>query len=275
MIQETISYLFHSLLCPRYIYKMGLLSQIIGIQARYSRCSDAWQAHLDKTKEALIEFSKDGGSRLLVFGAGLLNDIPLKELSENFEEVTLVDIFFLQSTINEIKRYENVGFQELDITGVMKQSYEAYKAFKKDKDLTKLDDRLKNLAAFQPNFDFGDFSHLASVNILSQLPISIKNFFEEKNIEAGENFYQALVRNHIEYLKTFARQGKEVLLISDTEKEVLDLNGRLKLSESSLEGYELEEFGLEKSQGWDWDLAPEGELDKRYRLKLKVELCRI
>lgn len=275
MIQETLSYIVHSLLCPRYIKKMGLLTQIIGIQARHRRCSEAWQSHLDKTKQALVEFSAEGGSRLIVFGAGLLNDIPLKELSEKFKEVTLVDIFFLQSTINEIKRYKNVGFEELDVTGVMEQSYKAYEAFKKDKDITKFDDRLKNLTAFQPNFILGDFSHLASVNILSQLPISIKNFFEEKNIEAGENFYQALVKNHIDYLKSFARQGKEVLLISDTEKEVLDLNGSLKLAESSLEGYELEEFGLEKIQGWDWELAPEGELDKKYRLKLKVELCRI
>jgi len=274
MISEALSYLFHSISCPKYICKLGLLSQLIGIEARHKRCSQAWQEHLDKTKQALIEFSNDGGSRLIVFGAGLLNDIPLKELSESFEEVVLVDIFFLQSSINEIKKYKNVSFEELDLTGVLELAYRAYELFKKDKDITKLDDRLKNLASAKPNLVLGDFSHLASVNLLSQLPISIKEFFEKNDIEAGENFYQSLVKNHIEYLKELAREGKQVLLISDTEKEVLDLNGRLKLAESSLEGYELEEFGLENYSSWDWILAPEGELDKRYRLKLKVELVK-
>lgn len=279
MIIETLSYFFHSLSCPKYIRKIGLLKELVAIDSRAKRCSEAWQEHLNKTKQALITFSEsvEPDSRLLVLGAGLLNDIPIKELSERFEEVILVDIFFLQSTINEIKRYPNLSFEEFDITGVLEIAYQAYLLYKEDKDIVKLDERLKNLTSLKPYFKLNDYglTHVASVNLLSQLALSIKGFFEAQDIELGENFYQSFVSNHIEYLKEFSKLGKKVLLITDVEKEVLDLNSRLKLSESSIEGLELEDFDLTQSASWDWDLAPKGEIDKKYSLKLRVELCRI
>jgi hypothetical protein len=276
MIIETVSYCFHYFSCPKYIRDLGLLSELIAIESRYKRCSAAWQSHIDNTREALLAFSQSANknSKIMILGAGLLNDIPLQELSEKFKEVILVDIFFLQSTINTTKRFNNVRFEEADLTGQLELAYKAYLMFRKDKDLTKFDDRLRNLASLKPVYglDYIEVTHVASVNVLSQLTMPLKNLFEQVNIEAGDNFYQALIKNHIEYLLGFAKLGKNILLISDIEKEVLDLSGQLKLAESSIEGVELEDYGLNIQDSWDWQLAPQGELDYPYSLKLKVQV---
>jgi hypothetical protein len=275
MIWEAVSYFFHSLSCPKYIRKLGLLSELIGIESRCKRCSSAWQDHINNTKDALLSFSLDVEklSSIMILGGGLLNDIPLEELSKRFKEVILVDVFFLQSTINLSKRFNNVRFEEADITGVLELVYKAYLMYKEDEDILKLDERLRNLSSMKPSYglDRMEVTHVASVNLLSQLVMPLKNFFEKIDFEAGEGFYQSIVKNHIEYLLGFSNLGKKVLLVSDIEKEVLDLDGQLKLTESSIEGVDLEDYGLISVNSWDWQLAPKGELDSSYSLNLKVQ----
>jgi len=76
--------------------------------------------------------------RIVLLGAGLLNDVPIRELSEKFFEVILLDAFFLDSTLAQIKKYPNVKFISKDIS------------------------KIENLTDL-------DFDHLVSLNILSQL----------------------------------------------------------------------------------------------------------
>lgn len=277
MIVETFKYCFHSFLCPRYIKKLGLLSDLIGIESRYSRCKQAWQPHLDNSKRVILEAAQGlkKHDSVIIFGAGSLHDVPLKELSEIFTEVHLVDIFFLQAIINEIKRYHNVDFHEIDITGVLKKTYEACSK-------TTIANELETLSSSIPKHFINDeFDLVISLNLLSQLPMAIKNYFEKKaplSIEpsALSNFNTSIIKNHLSYLKSFASKGSKLLLISDTEKMVYDKNTELKACESSLEGLDESIFqGWEAIDEWTWDLAPTGELDSKYALQLKIKVFRI
>ena len=125
MIQEGIDFLFHYFLAPKYLVEMGLLHEIIGIKYRQKRLTKDWQEHREKSKHEILAATAQlkNKRKALVIGAGLLLDIPLKELSEEFDEVILTDIFFLQEAVNEIKLYPNCRFEQLDISSVLKEAY--------------------------------------------------------------------------------------------------------------------------------------------------------
>ncbi len=279
MIIETLKYCFHYISCPKYIRKLGLLSDLIGIESRYSRCKQAWKPHLENSRRMILETvqSLKKHDRVIIFGAGSLHDVPLKELSESFSEVHLVDIFFLQATINEVKGYSNVEFHELDITGVLRKAYEACST------PNTVMSELAIFSSFVPkHFMDNDFDLVVSLNLLSQLPLPIKNYIEKLNIQESKNnpkldqFYQSLILNHLNFLRSFAAKGSKVLLISDIEKMVYGAGSQLKASESSLEGLTEDIFqGWEILDSWNWDLAPLEELDSQYSLQLKIRVFRI
>jgi hypothetical protein len=58
----------------------------------------------------------------------------------------------------------------------------------------------------------------------------------------------------------------KVILITDYRKQVIEKNNQIKLEESSLADYNISQA----DRYWDWDLAPLGELDPDYSMKLKV-----
>lgn len=269
MILETLSYCFNSISCPKYIKELGLLQDLVGIESRYARHNSAWQEHLEKTKSIILTEALKLKKRdqILILGAGSLHDVPLKELSENFGEVHLVDIFFLQNTINKIRYYPNVDFHEVDISGVLRRFYED------PKNLLAISDLIPKHFLQDENIDL-----VVSLNLLSQLPLPVQNYYEKRkfNLANFDKFLQALILNHLLYLKTFALNGKKVLLITDTEKQVYDVDDKLQLAESSLQGLDTNIFnGFEAIDQWTWELAPLGELAKDFAMKLKVQGLKI
>ncbi len=286
MIVETLKYCFHYISCPKYIRELGLLSDLIGIESRYSRHKQAWKPHLENSRRMILETAQNlkKHDRIIIFGAGSLHDVPLKELSEIFAEVHLVDIFFLQHTINEIKRYSNVEFHELDVTGILEKAFATMQRLKTgSRKLEVLKYELDTLSTFMPkHFSDGKFDLVISLNLLSQLPMALKNYVEKSKIphldndEIFNHFYRNLILNHLSFLRSFAVNDSKVLLISDTEKMVYDQNNELKACESSLEGLDETIFkDWNAIDSWDWDLAPWGELDSQYSLWLKIKVFRI
>ncbi len=276
MIIEALKYAFHYVSCPEYVRKLGLLSDLVGIESRFSRCKKQWQPHLDNSKQTILDtaLAMKKRDRVLVLGAGSLHDLPLRELSGLFAEVHLVDIFFLQGTINEIKGYPNVDFHEVDVTGVLREAVGVVSKLGID-GLAELRMLSKSVSK---HFLDDEFDLVISLNLLSQLPHGIKKLCEELKIESLvlNDFYASLILNHLVYLRTFALRGARVLLISDTEKMVYDAARELKACESSLEGLDETIFmGWEAAADWVWDLAPLGELEKDYSLKLQVEAYRL
>lgn len=268
MILETLSYAFHSISCPKYIRELRLLHEIIAIEARYKRCKQAWRPHLENCKELIINEALKLRNRdyIIVLGAGSLHDVPLKELSKLFKEVHLVDIFFLQSTIGEMRAYPNVEFHQIDITGVLKAAYEARSIDNESHLAAKLDFLSQEI----PKHFLSDenIDMVISLNLLSQLPIAIKDFYERKEIRNPrlENFYQSLIINHLRYLRSFTNKGSKILLITDTERSIENEpeSSLLKLDPSIFNGFE-------KINEWQWLIAPQGELIRKYKLELTVK----
>ena len=186
----------------------------------------------------------------------MINDLPLQELAESFQQVLLVDLCFLNSTRNKLQEFPNVEIHELDISNSLSDILD----FKIN---TKM-----------PNAFLGDekISHVVSLNLLSQLALPARYYLERKKPgQDFEDYYRSLIINHLDYLQKFKAQSKQVLLISDVEKIISDRDFQELGRESSLQSIDLEKILPAPQKEWIWDLAPPGELDKNLSTRLKVQ----
>lgn len=237
--------------CPKHVRAMGYLSEQIAIKNRFDRVKDAWKPHCDRTKHLILDAARLCPQRrkAVLFGSGMLLDIPLDSLCEMFQEVILVDVvhppfkgFF----------HRNLTKVAWDVTGTAQAVY--HLADHADKELPK--SRPERFCD-DPEVDL-----VASVNLLSQLPyIPCTYMVARKNrpdplITA---FGKQLIEAHVEYL---TRLPGVVALICDLKRRTLDRNGKLVESLDALYGVQLPWKGEE----WLWDLAPAPRSKPRVRL---------
>lgn len=287
MLTESLKYFSSYFVCPRHIRKLGLLKELIAIEARANRCSEDWASHLGNTQKFILE-NIQPGNKLLVLGSGLLNDLPVEELSEKFQEIILVDIFHFSGTQNKFKHLKNLNFIALDITNTLMDAYNYIEQSEKYLSLEGMGAReafrlgeFKKFSSLKPSYALDDteISAVISLNLLSQLANTVResmeNFTEKFNLENEENaqileaYYQSLILNHIEYLNEFSDAQK--ILITDTKRMVYDKANKLQEEMNSLEGLDLETLvSVKKQAKWNWHLAPYGEIDYRYRMDLEV-----
>ncbi len=272
MLQESLIYFFNSFRSPQHVKKFGLLEELIAIDARYKRNKSAWQEHLVKTKFSILSEAAKLKQRekILILGAGSLNDLPLAELSAMFQEVHLVDIFFLNSTLKKIKVYSNVKTYEVDITNTLKGLYSSY-----DECLRAANHKLL-IACLTENIvpDFlqnEKFDMVVSLNLLSQLPLAVKSFFEKRKLTFPElyTFYKSLITDHLNYLQKFSDNAAKVILITDVEKQIHQ-GERENDVENSLQGINLSKILGKPMDTWIWYIAPHGELGQGLEMRLKV-----
>lgn len=60
---------------------------------------------------------------VVILGSGILSDIPLEDLSAEFDQVELVDVIHLNATRKAVKAFANVGLKTRDITGIAEDLY--------------------------------------------------------------------------------------------------------------------------------------------------------
>ena len=250
MILELLKYLTTP--CPRAYRKIGYLSELLGIEARYARCRTAWQSHIDATRALILEAADLCPQRrvALIVGSGLCLDVPLADLAARFERVILVDILHVPAMRRLARRHPNVELAAVDVTCLVEEVYAA---------------KLKRVARL-PRKEVDLFfdravDYVASVNILSQLPTMLVDYIIKKNgkfdPEELEAFSQALLRNHLAWLGRF--KGV-VSLCTDLKRSYLDAAGTLIEEVDSLFGLKLPYAG----RTWVWDIAPIPELDPAY-----------
>ena len=273
MLQEALDYFFHSFVTPKYLSKLGLIQEVVGIKYRHKRHKDQWLEHQENTRAEILKQVKGlkKKRKALVIGAGLLLDVPLKELAAEFEEVVLTDIFFMQEAINEIKLHDNCHFVECDITSVLKEAYYLWLNTNKDKHNYNI--KLRNLIHKKPTEFLMEekLDYVVSCNLLSQLPMAFEGFAEKHKLHDLENyelFTNSICANHIEYLKSFNHKT-HVHLITDVEKQVYDTKGTLMQAEASNGSQDFS--GFSESNSWQWLLADLGELHKNFSLRLAVK----
>jgi hypothetical protein len=74
--------------------RLGLVHEHAAILGRFSRCGTAWQPHLRRCHETILEAAArcSRRGRALVIGAGDALDVPVKDLVLQFDQVVLADV---------------------------------------------------------------------------------------------------------------------------------------------------------------------------------------
>lgn len=227
---------------------MGFLKSSIQVRARYNRCKLSWREHLDKTRAMILKAAQmaPGRRRAVVFGAGLLHDIPLFELSQMFESVILADMVHTWPCRLKALQFSNVKLLRLDVTGVVEQLPKALCGASVPLPVSGPMEFIDD-----PLLDF-----TVSVNLLSQLPWVPGHFLagsrSEREISAMKS---QLIYAHLEYLK---RLPGHTSLITDTTWKAVPLRGAVQEKEEVwdvLSGVCLPEA----LHAWDWVIAPSPE----------------
>ena len=253
MLAELFRYLVTP--CPRYVRAMGYLHEQISIKARYDRCGRAWEPHLERTKHVLRAAVRKctRKRKAVIFGSGMLYDIPLSELAAAFGQVVLVDVVH---PLGAGWRFANVAALAADVTGVAETVHRLAKRGGEP-----LPRSRAQLFCDDPEVDL-----VASVNLLSQLPYIPCKYLTDAGTYPAEEvtaFGRDVVLAHIHYLK---RLPGVVTLICDLERLTVDRTGALVERQSACAGMKLPWSGEE----WTWNLAPRPEASPIYSYQRRV-----
>jgi hypothetical protein len=253
MLAELFRYLVTP--CPRYARAMGYLHEQVSIKARHDRCRRAWQPHLERTKDVIRAAVRlcPRRRKAVVFGSGMLYDVPLAELASAFAQVVLVDVVH---PLGAGWRLANVTALAAEVTGTAEAVYRL--ARNGGEPLPRVAPRL---FCDDPEVDL-----VASVNLLSQLPYIPCRYLSDAGAyppEEVQAFGRDVVRAHLDYLK---RLPGVAALICDRERLTLDRGGKLVERSSALRGVELPWAGEE----WTWDLAPRPEASPVHSYQRRV-----
>tara|TARA_R110002012_G_scaffold31400_3_gene94122 strand:- start:820 stop:1599 length:780 start_codon:yes stop_codon:yes gene_type:complete len=250
MIRECITYLTTP--CPDPYRRMGYLQECVGIESRYRRNRKAWASHLEESQKLMLEAAGQCGAQdtVLIFGAGLLHDIPLTELVGMFRRVVLADILFMAPARRAAQGEERIELVTLDVTA----------------SLTSLAEGRTELTQPRAYLDDPSISLVISASILSQLFV-VPNAYLEKRFgqsdAESEALGQALVRAHLDYLGAFECP---VALIADETHVIRDRSGAESATASALHDVPLPPGG----RSWDWDICPLGEIDRDHSVVHRV-----
>lgn len=245
MLSEWLTYLVAD--CSPHARKLGYLRESIAIRSRYRRCKTAWQPHLENSRSALLKslHACSNFRTALVFGSGLLLDIPLPELASRFENVWLVDLVHLPEMRRVAHRYPNVRYLVFDVTGFQRR-------------LKTLSPNNLNLSPPTRFLDDQNIDWVASVNLLSQLPLLPLDWLRKRfpGIDGAvlEEWGTQLMRQHLDYLAAFAAPA---CLLADMEQTTYRRNREIIEHADFATKLGLEHQALTQ---WRWDIAPPGEI---------------
>lgn len=220
---------------------MGYLKETIAMSARAKRCKKEWGLHYQQCQNSILEGVQRCVQRrkVLIFGAGTLQDIPLDELSSLFEQVILVDLVFLNSAYQIAAKYPNVELVEHDVTESLEWISQG------------------QVLAQNPGhwMDDSEIDLVVSLNLITQLPLIpvrwlMTDFkFKEEEVDI---IGKQLIFAHLNYLKQF--KG-EVCLIAD--REDVEFNRKGKEVDRFDPWWDVEPPKSEYT--WEWEVVPLGE----------------
>jgi len=235
----------------------GHLTELVGIWARHRRQRQAWAGHLARARAlclAAAEATPPQARRTaLVYGGGILNDVPLGQLSTLFRRVVLADMAFLPHTVRTAKALGNVTLAHVDLTGVLSAPPLA---------------ELSEACALAPDLTLGqadaDFAY--SANVLSQLPLAPLQALGRRSpapdLEQFSACAASLVRAH---LAALAALPCPACLVADILERGL-AGGEVRYEDDLL-------FGVDPAlpgETWIWRLAPRGEAHPEFDIERQV-----
>ena len=176
--KELIYKIFKERTLPSAARRAGYVSDQLGIRKRFLRESGNWKSHLDNTRNFIIEAARKTEKRtsVAVLGSGWLYDVPLDELSQMFETVTLVDIVHPEPVKVRAARMPNVRLVTTDLTGGAVQQAMNAPSFQSFVDW---------LPSAALDISLDEFDLVVSVNLLNQLDIILCDYLK-KRFRVGE-----------------------------------------------------------------------------------------
>jgi hypothetical protein len=258
MLREALTWMTTP--CPRPVRAFGYLSEAIATQARGRRQAQAWGPHRAATRSAICAAAANLSQRrtVAVFGAGLIDDIPVAELAALFETVLLVDLLHLGPARQAARTWPNVHLVCADLTALVPVMARLRPG-----------DPLPEPAP-RALLDREGIDLVVSANVASQLgviPVRWLTGNGTLSAEQGPELEAALIGAHLRHLATF---GVDTLVISDFERVTRDRQGRVLVTEPALAGLPLPS----PEQQWIWPLAPLGELWPDQSLECRVGVWR-
>lgn len=257
MLVELFKYL--STPCPRPVRDMGYLKEMIGLAARQQRCRDAWQPHLEASRDLIIEAARlcRQKNRVVVLGSGLLFDIPLQDLSNLFDEVILVDILHMPGVRKAVAEFENVELRQHDIANVVEPMYRQVR-------------ELTPLPLPDADLPLEGADLVISANVVSQLPVIPAEFAGRAGKHSAVGLAvlsRTLIERHLAALVEFPGT---VCLITEVEHQTLageDIVAR----RDPLMGVPVPTQLATSRRFWDWNFAPRPERFKNQDVQYRVE----
>ena len=245
----------------RILKKMNLIKDQQGIVDRFLKEKEGWSSHIQKSQKYISNFIKNKKGNIAVLGSGWLLDVPIEELSEQFDKVYLIDLYHPAQIRHRVKQFKNVVCIESDITGgLINEIYIMSRQSKKKKvnpDITKL---------LIPKYDINiNVQSLISINILNQLDTLLVEYLE-KHLQVEEEkmvtFRKSIQQQHLNFLKT-----KESCLITDFEEWVFDANTN-NISTKKLVHIDLPNNVSTKYWDWLFDMTGSYNIGKSTILKV-------
>ncbi len=245
--------------CSHTHRRLGYLTDLLGLQARYRRIGDHWQQHLDNSRHLILQSAQQctRHNRVTIIGSGLLLDIPLVQLSTLFNEVILIDVIQSRAVRQRCKQLGNVTPVEHDITGLAESLTRA-----------STHNKLPTSVARLPSAALAS-DLIISCNLLTQLAHTPSRYLIKKQgWHADDPQLQQWQRTIMaEHLSLLAQQDGQCCLICDTDHEYRDKSENVIEQQERLLGLPLGKA----DQQWQWPIAPFGEFDKQHQLLATVQ----
>jgi hypothetical protein len=239
--------LFLSLATPaaRMTRRLGLVGESVALWARGNRQRRAWAPHHERCRAVVAETvaGLPQHRKVVVLGSGLLRDIPLDLLCDQFEQVLLVDAVHLPQVRLRMRFRPKVTLLTRDLTGVM-----GWLAEGADRRV----DPLADLTA-DPAVDL-----VISANLMSQLAWPVEDWLDDHRSRAEHlpaDLPAQCIAWHLADLRHF---GGRVVLLSDVEMIERDRAGAITDRLDLTRGVALPA----PDESWDWPVAPFGEAER-------------
>jgi hypothetical protein len=245
----------------RILNKLGYYSYQHGLIYRHLKQGNGWNVHLGNCRSFILkalDFYKP--KKVTVLGSGWLLDLPLAEILEKTDSVTLADIVHPPEVISQVAGLRNVSLSEMDITGgLIEEVWE--KAGKRS-----FLNRLRTLENIRiPEFDLpGDPGMVISLNILTQLETLLIEFLKKRTgirEEEYQQFSTTIQKNHLDFLS----KHKSVL-ITDTTEVFIDKSENVTDIHSVI--IDLPDGKFKEEWTWNFDLKRSDYYQKRSVFKV-------
>jgi hypothetical protein len=245
----------------RILYRLGYYDYQHGLIHRHLNQDEGWNSHLNRCRNYIINAVREmKPGKVTVLGSGWLLDLPLSEILETVNSVTLIDIVHPPEAKSQVAALPGVEIIEDDATGgVVSWVWEKTRKtsfFMKPKTIGDLD-----IPEFVMN---GDPGLVISLNLLSQLDVLPVEFLRKRTRikeEEIQRFRKLIQENHLKFLS-----GHTSLMISDICEIFTDSSG--KTSEEKTVIADIPSGARREEWTWNFDLKGSDYYEKKSVLKV-------